>query len=308
MATLIGSVGQGGKNIRTDVASVQSLINQCMQYLVPLRYLQTAGRCNDDTIDAIRQFQKRVMKVMQPDGRVDPRGRTLVALNTCASGQTYTPTPPPNAGLQGGKYTDSPNEVVTTRTTPTARDVVSLLRSSWPELTEEGARTLTAQFMTETTDGSHCYNWNLGNVKASSTTVLHMYLRNVWEGLSPSAGQALIDKSNGLARFATADEIKKHGWGVPSGKSVVVFQPPHPAARFRAYTTLSEGAQRWMGLHKAIAAKVGDYLATLNAGDCAGVAKRLADPPVRYYTGSEPNYAKSMKDKKAAIDKSLGSV
>ena len=55
-----------------------------------------------------------------------------------------------------------------------------MLRTSWPELTENGARTLAAQFMGETGGGRFCFNWNLGNVKAGPNDP-HMCLRGVWE-------------------------------------------------------------------------------------------------------------------------------
>jgi len=46
-----------------------------------------------------------------------------------------------------------------------------MLRAGWSEVTEQGARTLTAQFLHETSGGASCYNWNLGNVKATNTNV-----------------------------------------------------------------------------------------------------------------------------------------
>ena len=60
----------------------------------------------------------------------------------------------------GRKYTASPHEVVTKTTTPTPRQVVDMLVANWNALTENGARTLTAQFMAETGGGKYCFNWN----------------------------------------------------------------------------------------------------------------------------------------------------
>jgi putative chitinase len=42
--------------------------------------LATDGRCGDTTIAAIRDFQSRVLAAFQPDGRVDPGGRTMSIL------------------------------------------------------------------------------------------------------------------------------------------------------------------------------------------------------------------------------------
>lgn len=204
-----------------------------------------------------------------------------------------------------GKYTDSAFEQVTTSTKPSARDVVNMLLSVWPALNQTGARTLTSQFMAETGGGKHCYNWNLGNVKASANEP-HMYLRGVWEVYgSPEAAEAASTKAAGKAHVATAEEIKKHGWGCPPGKAIVVYDPPHSQCRFRAYNNLQEGAQKWLRHHQNIANRDSEYINTLNGGDTAAVAKALKK--VGYYTASESDYARGMANWKKIIDKELGS-
>ena len=50
-------------------------------------------------------------------------------------------------------FTTNPNEVNTSQTTPAARDVVAMLLPAWPDLNQNGARTLAAQFMAETGGG-----------------------------------------------------------------------------------------------------------------------------------------------------------
>ena len=171
----------------------------------------------------------------------------------------------------GGKtYTSNPREVLTRRTTPTPLDVVNMLLASWSELTANGARTLTAQFMAETGGGRYCFNWNLGNVK-SGPNELHMYLHGVWEVDSPHGAQAQVARANGLAHIATADEVKKHGWGCPPGKAIAVFEPPHPQCRFRAYGSLQDGSQRWLLHHQAIARRDINFLTALNAGNSASL-------------------------------------
>jgi hypothetical protein len=204
----------------------------------------------------------------------------------------------------GGKYTSNANEVVTRQTKPSAADVVSMLHTAWPELNEQGARTLTAQFMFETGEGNNCYNWNLGNVKAGANDK-HMYLKGVWECATSAGAQGEIDRSNGLARLATAEEISRKGWKCDAPTStVVVFEPPHPVSRFRAYDSLSDGAQRWVAHHQRIAQRYPDYVANLNAGNVAAVAHTLKQ--VQYYSGSEPSYVTGMTGKKAKIDRELG--
>jgi hypothetical protein len=205
----------------------------------------------------------------------------------------------------GKKYTNNPNEITTTTTTPTPQQVVDMLLSSWHELTPNGARTLTAQFMAETGGGKYCFNWNLGNVKSGPNTP-HMYLRGVWEVDTPAGAQAQVAQANGLAHIATDEEVSKHRWGLPAGKVIVVFQPPHPQCRFRAYSSLQEGAERWLGHHQAIAKRDPSFLAALNAGDIAAVAHALKQ--ARYYTAAESDYARAMVRTRAQIDQVLGPV
>jgi hypothetical protein len=232
-----------------------------------------------------------------------PFGRTFVEAKD-SGGSVWTSVTidtRPNAPAGGRKYTDNPKEAVTQTTTPTPRDVVSMLLESWPQLTENGARTLTAQFMAETGGGKYCFNWNLGNVKAGANEP-HMYLRGVWECDSQSGAAVQVTRANGLAHIATPDEIKKHGWKCPA--AVVVFDPPHPQCRFRAYASLRDGAQRWLGHHQSIARKDPNYINALNAGNIAAVAHALK--MAGYYTAGEADYARAMTRTKAEVDRALG--
>jgi hypothetical protein len=300
------SVGFGGVNLSADVLTVKKLINQCIGFIVPRAPVTENDSCDPNTIDAIRDFQFRVVKLAVPDGRVDPAGKTLEALTVCASGKHYVPNVPQPGASQnqpGKTYTDNPKEVPTKTTTPTASDVVSMLLLAWTDLTVNGARTLTAQFMAETGGGRYCFNWNLGNVK-SGPNDLHMYLRNVWECDTEAGAQSQVAKSNGLAHIATAEEIKQHGWSCPS--AVVVFQPPHPQCRFRAYSSLADGAQRWLTHHKSIAQKNAGFLTALNSGDTTAVAHALKQ--AGYYTASEASYAQGMAAQKKKIDSTLGPI
>jgi len=91
MSKLFAAVGAGATNARVDVTTVQNLINASIRTLTPLRYLNVSGVCDSVTIDAIMQFQRRVVKLPAADGRVDPGGTTLRALDITASGGTYFP-------------------------------------------------------------------------------------------------------------------------------------------------------------------------------------------------------------------------
>lgn len=271
--------------------------------------LAVDGIAGAKTRAAIRKFQQR--KRLSVDGIVGPR--TEAALIRAGAGRppraapaprppAPVPVPPPSPAPAGGrKYTGNPNEVATSTTTPAPRQVVDMLLSSWSVLNENGARTLTAQFMAETGSGKFCFNWNLGNVKAGANDP-HMYLRNVWECDSRAGAEAQVAKANGLAHIATADEIKAHGWKCPN--TVVVFDPPHPQCRFRAYASLQDGAQRWLAHHQRIAKGNAGYVTALNAGDIGSVAHALKQ--ARYYTAAEADYAKLMTRMRAQIDRALG--
>ncbi len=287
MHNIEASVGKGGVNRQADVNVIQTLLNACVGHLTPHDPLPVTGVCDGLTIEVIEDFQRRVLKSESPDGRIDPGGPTLKALNASASSGP------------GKKFTSSPNEVPTKNTIPNPGEVVDALKTDWKDLTETGARTLTAQFMHETGGGRYCFNWNLGNVKAGEDK-LHMYLKNVWECDSPKEADDQIAKSAGLARFATDEEIREKGWSCPAGKKVVVFQPPHRQCRFRAYPSLTEGVQIWLEHHKKIANKNPNYVTEVNGGNCAGVAKSLKE--AGYYTGAEADYAKSMTAQKKKID------
>ena len=74
------SVGRGGVNRFEDVEAVQRLLNQCRHLLEPFTEIEPDGIAHRDTIEAIEAFQLRVLRATQPDGRVDPGGRTFQGL------------------------------------------------------------------------------------------------------------------------------------------------------------------------------------------------------------------------------------
>lgn len=74
------SVGAGGLNRASDVRIVQQLLNQHMPALgLPL--LMVDSKAGDNTIEAIREYQRRVVGLAMPDGRIDPGGRTWQLLD-----------------------------------------------------------------------------------------------------------------------------------------------------------------------------------------------------------------------------------
>jgi Putative peptidoglycan binding domain/Penicillin-insensitive murein endopeptidase len=75
MYRLSGSVGQGGRNGHDDVQLVQKLLNK-NGHLVDIGDVPEDGNLDERTQAAIIAFQRRMVQLSAPDGRVDPRGRT----------------------------------------------------------------------------------------------------------------------------------------------------------------------------------------------------------------------------------------
>jgi hypothetical protein len=79
MDGISASVGRKGANLPKDVKTIQKLLNiqKIPGVVVPL---VVDGKIGPQSITRIELFQKRVIKIAAPDGRVDPDGRTLKAL------------------------------------------------------------------------------------------------------------------------------------------------------------------------------------------------------------------------------------
>jgi hypothetical protein len=81
VASISASVGRGGRNLAADVKTVQRLLNLHLASIPPTKKLDDDGACGNKTIAAIEAFQRNVVRMREPDKRVDPGGRTLDALN-----------------------------------------------------------------------------------------------------------------------------------------------------------------------------------------------------------------------------------
>ncbi len=217
---------------------------------------------------------------------------------------------PSSPGARGDLYTEDPLETrtVQTRLDPGAQ-IVPVLRDVWPEIGEQGARTLAAQFAIETGAGRHCYNFNIGNHKAGPGEP-HMYLRGIWEGLSRDEMDRMQNdaKFGSLVREESLSDIQRKGHAVPAGKIVVILGPPHPGARFRANPTIEAGVERFAALHQRIGARNAPYLSALRAGDARSVAHILGSRSVGYFTGNADAYAQGMLNYRDIIDEGLGPV
>lgn len=99
MSTITASVGRGGVNRAGDVRTIQELLNQNRK--PPLSLIPVNGIAGPEMITAIADFQFRNLKMLHPDARVDPGGRTLHALSLGTGfAQLASGTPPKNLSGQ----------------------------------------------------------------------------------------------------------------------------------------------------------------------------------------------------------------
>lgn len=101
------SVGQRGVNQAADVLVVQQLLNRQTNRAYTYGQIDVDGLVGSQTVGAITNFQRTVVKFSNPDGRVDPGGRTLTALLQGANGSPATGpvSPPPPPRRRAGKFT-----------------------------------------------------------------------------------------------------------------------------------------------------------------------------------------------------------
>jgi peptidoglycan hydrolase-like protein with peptidoglycan-binding domain len=76
MYRLGGSVGQGGRNAHDDVQLVQIHLNKNAHIVSEIGRVPEDGILDERTQRAIIAFQRQIVRLSAPDGRVDPHGRT----------------------------------------------------------------------------------------------------------------------------------------------------------------------------------------------------------------------------------------
>jgi peptidoglycan hydrolase-like protein with peptidoglycan-binding domain len=97
MSSISASVGRGGANLREDVRLVQQLLNRHPRGAQPP--LGEDGLIGSRTLAAIEAFQRDVVGMARPDGRVDPGGRTFAAMGQAGAAPAPAPTPLAAAGV-----------------------------------------------------------------------------------------------------------------------------------------------------------------------------------------------------------------
>ncbi len=75
---MLASVGRGGVNRSEDVRLVQELLNRHIR--PPQPALVVNGMEDLRLLAAIEAFQRRVVQMHRPDGRVEPGSQTFTAL------------------------------------------------------------------------------------------------------------------------------------------------------------------------------------------------------------------------------------
>lgn len=144
---------------------------------------------------------------------------------------------------------------------------------------------LWAQYAIET-GGQNCWNWNIGNVKSRPGDGYDWHaLNGVWEGVSPAEAERLI--GTGEAR---PDPSADHAKAVGVGRVSVLFNPPHPQTRFRAFKVLDEAMEDHL---KLIARRFAVAWPSVLMGDVQGFAKALKSKG--YFTADPMAYANGMR-------------
>lgn len=79
MPPITSSVGVNCPNKRNDVLIVQHLLNSKVAMFTSSK-LTEDGICGTRTVGAIKEFQRKVVGMAAPDGRVEPNGQTIQKL------------------------------------------------------------------------------------------------------------------------------------------------------------------------------------------------------------------------------------
>ncbi len=76
---IVSSVGKKCTNARADVKVIQCALSYFWPG-VPYRAVPITGKCDEHTIEAIFDYQKRDLNLPAPDGQISPTGKTIKSL------------------------------------------------------------------------------------------------------------------------------------------------------------------------------------------------------------------------------------
>ena len=83
---ITGSVGIGGVNNYNDIKALQSAVNMIINQISPVKKLSVDGRLGarpemSKTVAAIKEFQRKIVGLARPDGRIDVNGKSHRKIN-----------------------------------------------------------------------------------------------------------------------------------------------------------------------------------------------------------------------------------
>jgi peptidoglycan hydrolase-like protein with peptidoglycan-binding domain len=189
MQKIAASVGRGGKNNASDVEVVQRLLNR--QSLTGISVpLKVDGIIGDKTIGRVEAFQKQVVKLTQPDGRVDPNGRTLTALNKRGNSKKGTVKVVYSSSLASSKHIVSQYSISVIKqalinANMTQAVITSTIRTPSEQaniMYEQAKKNLTAQFRLYGTTGDEVlkvYKNNAKKTKQEVVTLMKTKIENL---------------------------------------------------------------------------------------------------------------------------------
>lgn len=116
---ILSSVGEKGINDKVDVKVIQAALNLAKSDNFKLKKrLVVDGKNGSNTIAAIEAFQKDVVKLSNPDGRIDAGGKTLKTLK---------------ANIKPGLNQDSLMAIMAMGTESTVKIYLNLLNTALPK-------------------------------------------------------------------------------------------------------------------------------------------------------------------------------
>lgn len=277
MTSISASVGRGGLNRSEDVTIVQQLLAPHVAAL-GRPPLDIDGGFGDNTLKAIRLYQQRVMGISNPDGRVDPAGRTwqsLTAGTTVAPAQPAAGSP---ASLSGGAWWDANQARF-----PSSSAIADLAPTFRPKL---------AAFVQALRDAGASVSITAGSRNATRAYLMH-YCWNVARGrvrpsaVPPKAGCDIRwDHGNDAKSRAAAKEMEQ--------RFGIVFEPSLTSNHIGGEAV--DMTIRWTGtlriadangtIHALGVPRNGAQNTGLHAvGRTYGVRKLVSDPPHWSLTG-----------------------
>lgn len=184
-------------------------------------------------------------------------------------------------------------QVEAVRTTFSPDELGEQILRSVRSLPRQGLRLLIAHWAGETGWGRDCWNFNIGNKKATSAQQSYVAL-NCDENLpradvlrmhaaDPDHVQITLDANGNIPDSATLH---------------AVFLPPHRVTWFRAFDSFAAGVSDYLGMLQRNFPEA--WQVVLDGGSAEEYAKWLKQR--RYYTASLSRYTRLLNDQLALVD------